>query len=1140
MRGRPVSPRPPRTIAVAALLAFALISATAGERAGASITPLPEDQSIVVTGGGWGHGHGMSQYGARAMAVAGKTWQQIVANYYRNTSIAAEGNTAIRVLVNSGSSVIVGGDYPYTAKWSGGTTIGSSTSTYPYMRVRPLSSGVIVERAASLSGPWTTVATSTQIPRFFPSSGLIAVQVAGQTRVYREMIEANRRGSTLIYAINQLTMDHYLYGVVGREMPSSWPAEGLKAQAVAARSYAMYKRAHTTTVYDICANTGCQSYGGYAYKSAGSSTYTTLEVSSVRAAVDETTGLAAVYNGAPIFAEFNSSSGGYTGPGGYPYLSPVPDPWDATYSPYYRWTSTITVASIESHWPALGRFAGFGAVARDGYGAWGGRVNSMTLLGTSSNVTVSGAGFQSAYGLRSRLFTPAIYDATVVSIPDGVSLAPGQTTTVSVRLKNTGNVSWPVGGAVQLGTAGPLNRTSLFQAPNWPSPTRAARVTRNLSRSGATTIAPGDVAEFSLSLTASPASTGLFSEQFRPVEDTAWFSKPFTITIRVGVVGFPSLGGNLVDNPSFERSTGSDPAAWTETIGTGDDTATSASIDGVRSLTIAGDPSSRKNFVQQIGLSGVAGDAYSLSAWNRTMGSDPSGTPAAVTVKFRYTDGSYDWQQIIFPAGDHAWTAGQTTVTAAKPYARIDVYTEYFTQTGTTWFDRITLSRTLVQNPSFEASTAGWGIPASGAGRDSTQAASGRSSLHVSAIPTKTVYAAQSVPVAGSAGQTFVLSGWNRTTGTVDSGGGVFVVAAVRYIDGTTGFFTIQFPRIAHGWTYGEIPFTTAKPFSRIDLNTRMDRQSGDGWFDDVRLAPTDDTMVENGGFENGVTTPDAWAISGTGRRDTSLPLAGTAVLRLDAVATKNIYAIQRVAFPGHAGDTFTLSSWNRTSGTSSSLGRVALAAAVRNTDGTTNFFVVDFSKDPHGWTSAETRFTATKAFNAVDLYPQINGQTGTAWFDEVRLARAKDTLSDNAGFEAGAATPSSWSLSGSGARDTTDPFAGDASLRLQAVTTKSIYGVQSVPVSGGAGSRFLLSGWNRTAGTSSARGRVSLIAAVRNSDGTTSFFLVDFARAPHGWIYGQVPFTAPKAFSRIDLYTQIDVQTGSAWFDEVHLAPLR
>ena len=1133
MRGRDKSPHPPRSAAVAVFVAAIIFAGTFGVPAGASPTPLPEDQSIVINGGGWGHGHGMSQYGARAMAAAGKTWQQIVANYYRGSTIAQKGNTAIRVLVASGGSVVVGGDYPYTAKWSGGSTIGSSTTAFPYMRVRPLSSGVVVEHAASLGGPWTSIAAGTQTPRFFGSTGLIALHPSSwETRVYREVIEANRRGSTLIYAINQLSMDHYLYGVVGREMPSSWPADALKAQAVAARSYAMFKRAHTTTVYDICANTGCQSYGGYAYKSTGTSSYTTLEATSVHAAVDGTTGLAAVVNGAPIFAEFNSSSGGYTAPGGYSYLAPVPDPWDATYSPYYRWTTSTTVSAIEAHWPALGRFVGFGAISRDGYGAWGGRVNSMDLLGTSSNVTVSGSSFQSAFGLRSRLFIPAVYAAQVESLPDGVTLSPGQTATVPIRLKNTGTIGWPLGGGVQLGTAGPLDRKSSFQAANWPSSTRAANVTRNVSRASATVISPGDIAEFSLSLTASTASSGVFREQFRPVSGTAWFASPFTITIRVGSVSSPALNGNLVDDPSFEQPAG----PWSEAVGSGDTSVTSAAIDGVRSLAIAGDSTLRKNFVQHIDRSGEAGDNYVLSAWNRAVGSDPSLPPASVTVKFRYMDGTYDWHQILFPAGDHAWTPGQILARAAKAYGRIDVYTEYFTQAGSAWFDGIYLAPTLLQDPDYGSGA--WSIAGAGSGRDGTQSVYGIASLHLHGDATKVAYAVQHIARAGGAGDQLVLAGWNRATGTDPSRGRVYAVAAVRNTDGSTSYQNLDFGASPHAWRYNELPFTTTKPYSSIDVFMRLDHQTGDGWFDGVRLAMAPATITTNDGFEDGTAAPTGWALTGAGSRDTTSPLAGAASLKLTGDQTHSVFGTQTLASGGPAGARFVLSGWNRAAGTSATGGPLMIIAAVRNQDGTSSVTPLSFARAAHGWSLGQAVITTTKPYARIDVYARIDRQTGSAWFDNVRLSPTDGSLSDDPGFEAGVASPTKWIVTGTGARDTSTFLFGAASLRLTP-NAQAVYATQHLPLAGAAGRSYLLSGWNRTLGTSAQKGPVYLVAALRNLDGTTSYVTVSFARGPHGWAYGEATFAATKAFQQVDLYARVDDQTGTVWFDDLRLVAL-
>jgi len=383
---------------------------------------LPEDLNIVLTGGGWGHGHGMSQYGARAQAEAGRTWGQILRSYYSGISIVDRGAENVRVLINSASSMAVGGPETYTAKWAGGTTIATSDSERPYMRVRSTSAGVAVDRSASRSGPWTQIATGTRNVYFYPAGSLMPVIQGSQIRYYRGYVEAYRRSSTTMYAVNHLSMDRYLYGVVPREMPAGWHLIGLRAQAVAARSYSAWKKANASSSasYDICATTQCQVYGGYGYRTSPTASITVIENSRTNDAVDATSGMTMVSDGQPIFAEFHSSSGGYTAQGSRSYLAPVADPWDATYSPYYRWTATMSVAAIESHWPSIGRLVSIGSIHRDGSGPWGGRVIDMTLTGTDGSSTITGGAFNAAFawptvsnGTRSRLFTISLDNASV-------------------------------------------------------------------------------------------------------------------------------------------------------------------------------------------------------------------------------------------------------------------------------------------------------------------------------------------------------------------------------------------------------------------------------------------------------------------------------------------------------------------------------------------------------------------------------------------------------------------------------------------------------------------------------------------------------------------------------------------------------
>ncbi len=121
-------------------------------------------------------------------------------------------------------------------------------------------------------------------------------------RVYRGKLKIYLSQEGNLRIVNVLNMEEYLYGVLPSEMPSSWPQEALKAQAVAARSEAYRKiNRHKKDGYDFCSGVHCQAYNG-----------AKVETAATNAAIDSTTGLVAVYDGKPIDAVYSNSCGGHT------------------------------------------------------------------------------------------------------------------------------------------------------------------------------------------------------------------------------------------------------------------------------------------------------------------------------------------------------------------------------------------------------------------------------------------------------------------------------------------------------------------------------------------------------------------------------------------------------------------------------------------------------------------------------------------------------------------------------------------------------------------------------------------------------------------------------------------------------------
>jgi SpoIID/LytB domain protein len=346
---------------------------------------------------------------------------------------------------------------------------------------------------------------------------------AGSVRYYRGTIEARRGSPTAVYTVNELPVEEYLYGVVPREMPATWEIEALKAQAVAARSYALNKKVRARArgaFYDICASSGCQVYGGAARKPAPSGTKVALERDATNRAVQATAGTVMTTNGTPIFAEFSSSTGGYSAPGTAPYLAAVPDPTD-TISPHHNWSARIRVSSIEARWPSIGRLLSVRVTKRNGFGEWRGRVTQMILTGTAGSATISGSAFRDAFtwpaspdGVRSTWLVPYYWDASLVQAPAQITVPSNGAVTVEIALKNTGNISWRIGSYVRLAAG-----STRFADSSWVSSSRPAAVTANQADPSADRVRPGQVALFRFKLNANGATPGAYQETFRPTAD---------------------------------------------------------------------------------------------------------------------------------------------------------------------------------------------------------------------------------------------------------------------------------------------------------------------------------------------------------------------------------------------------------------------------------------------------------------------------------------------------------------------------------------------------------------------------------------------------------------------------------------------
>jgi SpoIID/LytB domain protein len=400
--------RPPvRALAVGAttvlLAALVTSSVPAGGVEVNQSFPVPAGRSVVLEGHGFGHGHGMSQYGAQGAAKQGLTYRQIIDFYYPGTTWS-EVTGGVRVLISADTtSDVVVKAVPGLRL----TDIGSST-TYPLPVPRGVKRWRITVGAGNksvvqyLTGSWHRwrpggraalvgdgqFGASTPLTLFTPSG---ARTYRGALRSASPVLGGKARDT-----VNVLSMDDYLRGVIPREMPASWQPEAVRAQAVAARTYATWSRdQYPTRYYQICDTSYCQVYGGQGAEDPRSND-----------AVTATANQILTYDDKPAFTQFSSSSGGWTSAGSVPYLTARADPYDDyTGNPVHAWSTDLGAARIERAYPALGTLTGIEVTRRDGNGDWKGRVWTLVLNGTKSDVTVSGDSFRARFGLRSAWFT---------------------------------------------------------------------------------------------------------------------------------------------------------------------------------------------------------------------------------------------------------------------------------------------------------------------------------------------------------------------------------------------------------------------------------------------------------------------------------------------------------------------------------------------------------------------------------------------------------------------------------------------------------------------------------------------------------------------------------------------------------------
>lgn len=361
---------------IPSLAAALVVAALAPALAGAAT-------SYTIRGAGNGHGVGLSQYGAQGMAKDGARHRAILAHYYRGTKLAAAPTDRIRVLLKEGAPEIV---------FSGAKRIPGRRALDPDRSYRAVATadgqvelcGISGKGCRRHAGP--LVVDGGGSPPRLAGPALNGVS-DGE---YRGLLYLHPDSDGLT-VINHALLEDYLRGVVPGEMPASWHREALRAQAVAARSYAL--ATGRSGLFDQYPDQRSQVYKGVSGEDPRTD-----------AAIAATAGKVLFHDGAVATTFFFSSSGGrteanenYFGGRPLPYLRSVGDPADRI-SPHYRWAFSQTREKMERELGSLvkGRYLGVKVLERGDSP----RIVRAEVVGTGGRTATDGKTLRARLNLR--------------------------------------------------------------------------------------------------------------------------------------------------------------------------------------------------------------------------------------------------------------------------------------------------------------------------------------------------------------------------------------------------------------------------------------------------------------------------------------------------------------------------------------------------------------------------------------------------------------------------------------------------------------------------------------------------------------------------------------------------------------------
>jgi SpoIID/LytB domain protein len=417
------------------------------------------DPTFTITGSGWGHMVGMSQYGARAMAENGYTASQITSYYYAGTTVQAIGAVvpASNFIVSDPDPLWIGflqNRTSFNFRVDGMGTVGLCKAND--------GEGECPTQFAQAGETWEFRALGGGNCQFF--RGGVAV---GNPGICRASLTWDFAASTKIFAIDngrtyargairirpagegfhvilEIGIDDYIYGL--GEMPSDWHGQALQAQAIAARTYGVRQalRYGPEETLDAARRSQCwchlystivdQAYVGW---SKEADQFGANWVAAVLATASQVVTHPQAPDFSVIIGYYASSTGGHTDSNveglGHtvplPYLVPTPDPWSiapAAQNPFASWTRTFTGTEIATA-VGLSTVSGVEVTGRNVSGTVSQVTIAGTLNGQDTVITMGGRSFRSALAMRSTMYNVAGGSGVGTAVCDGVAPSAGFT-----------------------------------------------------------------------------------------------------------------------------------------------------------------------------------------------------------------------------------------------------------------------------------------------------------------------------------------------------------------------------------------------------------------------------------------------------------------------------------------------------------------------------------------------------------------------------------------------------------------------------------------------------------------------------------------------------------------------------------------